>query len=200
MADHYYTKQPNTAHHVNEWTFELKDHTFRFLTDSGVFSKGTVDFGSRVLIDTFTTAGLPEGTLLDVGCGYGPIGLSLAYATKRQVEMVDINERAVSLAQQNATLNHIDAVTIHPSNIYENVLEARYAAIVSNPPIRAGKKVVHTILSGAYERLLSGGSLTIVIQKKQGAPSAQKKMIEVFGNAEVIKKEIGYYIIKSIKE
>ena len=72
MADHYYTKQPNTAHHVNEWTFELKNHTFRFLTDSGVFSKGTVDFGSRVLIDTFTTAGLPEGTLLDVGCGYGP--------------------------------------------------------------------------------------------------------------------------------
>jgi 16S rRNA (guanine1207-N2)-methyltransferase len=200
MADHYYTKQPHAAHHVNEWTFELKNRVFRFATDSGVFSKGTVDFGSRVLIDTFSTENLPEGTVLDIGCGYGPIGLALAYATNRKVEMVDINERAVHLAQQNAALNQLTNVTIHSSNLYEEVLEKNYAAIVSNPPIRAGKKVVHAILAGAYERLLPKGTLTIVIQKKQGAPSAQKKMVEVFGNAEIVAKEKGYYVIKSVKE
>jgi len=153
-----------------------------------------------VLIDTFSTENLPEGTVLDIGCGYGPIGLALAYATNRKVEMVDINERAVHLAQQNAALNQLTNVTIHSSNLYEEVLEKNYAAIVSNPPIRAGKKIVHAILADAYERLLPKGTLTIVIQKKQGAPSAQKKMVEVFGNAEIVAKEKGYYIIKSVKE
>ena len=114
--------------------------------------------------------------------------------------MVDINERAVSLAQGNAKRNQIEHVDIHQSNIYEAVHEETYAAIVSNPPIRAGKKVVHEILTGAYPRLKKGGTLTIVIQKKQGAPSAQKKMEETFGNAEIVTKDKGYYIIKSVKE
>lgn len=160
-----------------------------------------MDYGSRVLIDAFDWEELPdEGKILDVGCGYGPIGLALAFATQRFVEMVDINERAVSLAQGNAKRNQIEHVDIHQSNIYEAVHEETYAAIVSNPPIRAGKKVVHEILTGAYPRLKKGGTLTIVIQKKQGAPSAQKKMEETFGNAEIVTKDKGYYIIKSVKE
>ncbi|MCZ1460361.1 class I SAM-dependent methyltransferase, partial [Enterococcus faecium] len=183
------------------WAFELKGRTFQFVTDSGVFSRETVDYGSRVLIDAFDWEELPdEGKILDVGCGYGPIGLALAFATQRFVEMVDINERAVSLAQGNAKRNQIEHVDIHQSNIYEAVHEETYAAIVSNPPIRAGKKVVHEILTGAYPRLKKGGTLTIVIQKKQGAPSAQKKMEETFGNAEIVTKDKGYYIIKSVKE
>ena len=148
-----------------------------------------MDYGSRVLIDAFDWEELPdEGKILDVGCGYGPIGLALAFATQRFVEMVDINERAVSLAQGNAKRNQIEQVDIHQSNIYEVLHEETYAAIVSNPPIRAGKKVVHEILTGAYPRL------------KQGAPSAQKKMEETFGNAEIVTKDKGYYIIKSVKE
>ena len=134
-----------------------------------------------------------------MGCGYGPIGLSLAYAWHREVEMVDVNERALALAQKNATRNQIENVDIHVSNIYENVHQNQYAAIISNPPIRAGKKVVHTILADSYDLLAPGGTLTVVIQKKQGAPSAQKKMQEVFGNAEILKKDKGYYIIQSIK-
>lgn len=176
MTNHYYSENPDTAHDFEEWPFELKGKIFRFVTDSGVFSRETVDYGSRVLIDAFDWEELPsEGKILDVGCGYGPIGLAIAFASQRMVEMVDINSRAVELAQGNAKRNQIKNVEIHQSNIYEDVQEEGYAAIVSNPPIRAGKKVVHEILTEAYPRLKTGGTLTIVIQKKQGAPSAQKK-------------------------
>ena len=169
------------------------------MTDSGVFSRGIVDYGSRVLIEHFEAEDLPAGTLLDVGCGYGPIGLALAHQTQRPVEMIDVNNRAVELAQENAKRNGIEA-DIHQSNIYETLHQETYAAIISNPPIRAGKKVVHQILIEAEPLLKVGGSLTIVIQKKQGAPSAKSRMEEVFGNAEIVAKDKGYYIIRSIKE
>lgn len=198
MAEHYYTNQPTTSHEFQEFTYHLKGHDLRFVTDSGVFSKNTIDYGSQVLIETFDPEKMPEGTLLDVGCGYGPIGLSLApFVT--EVEMVDINERAVDLAKGNAKRNQIENVTIHPSNLYEEVLHSSYAAVLSNPPVRAGKKVVTEILTGAYPLLKTGGLLTIVLQKKQGAPSAEKKMQEVFGNVEILKRDKGYYILQSIK-
>ena len=196
--NHYFTNQPSTPHDLSEWTFDLKGKRFRFTTDSGVFSKKTVDFGSRVLIDAFTEEGLPEGDILDVGCGYGPIGLSLASQSSRVVEMVDINERAVELAKLNAKHNGVANVDIHVSNIYESV-EGEFAAVLSNPPIRAGKAVVHTILEGAYPLLVEGGTLTVVLQKKQGAPSAAKKMEEVFGNVKTLTKDKGYYILQSVK-
>lgn len=200
MSNHYYSKNPETAHDYVTWEFPLKGKNFRFTTDSNVFSRGTVDFGSRVLIDAFDSTDLPEGPILDVGCGYGPIGLALAFDTNRVVEMLDVNERALALAQKNAEQNGISNVEIHASNIYEQLNHRQYAAIVSNPPIRAGKQVVHQILTQAHPLLFVGGTLTIVIQKKQGAPSAQKKMAEVFGNAEIIHKDKGYYIIQSVKE
>ncbi|EIQ7125644.1 class I SAM-dependent methyltransferase [Enterococcus faecalis] len=200
MANHYYTENPELAHDLESWSFPLRGRTFQFTTDSGIFSRGTVDYGSRVLIDAFEWENLPAGRLLDVGCGYGPIGLSLAAATGRLVEMVDVNQRAVGLAQMNAQRNQITTVDIHSSNVYETLNETTYAAIVSNPPIRAGKKVVHGILTGAFPLLKVGGTLTVVIQKKQGAPSAEKKMAEVFGNVEIVTKDKGYYILRSVKE
>lgn len=200
MSNHYYTEQPDVAHDLEKWSFELKGKSFQFVTDSGVFSRDTVDYGSRVLIDAFTWEELPEGTILDVGCGYGPIGLSLGYASKFPIEMIDVNQRAVGLAEGNAKRNGIEHADIHQSNIYETLNQKEYAAVVSNPPIRAGKKVVHEILTGAYPLLKVGGTLTIVIQKKQGAPSAEKKMLETFGNVEIVTKDKGYYILKSTKE
>lgn len=200
MTDHYYTEKPSTAHDFHQWSFELKGKQFQFVTDSGVFSRETVDFGSRVLIDSFDETNLPEGSLLDVGCGYGPIGLALAYSTGRPVEMIDVNQRAVLLAQGNAERNGITNVDIHQSNIYEELHQVSYSGIVTNPPIRAGKAVVHEILTASFDYLLAGGSLTAVIQKKQGAPSAKKKLEEVFGNCEVVTKEKGYYILRSVKE
>jgi 16S rRNA (guanine1207-N2)-methyltransferase len=200
MTNHYYTENPDLAHDLEQWSFELRGKKFQFLTDSGVFSRNTVDYGSRVLIDAFDWEELPEGKMLDVGCGYGPIGLTLASLSGRTVEMIDVNQRAVTLAQENAKKNQIENVDIHTSNIYADVHEQQYAAIISNPPIRAGKKVVHEILSEAHSLLVTGGTLTVVIQKKQGAPSAEKKMSEVFGNVEIVTKDKGYYILKSVKE
>lgn len=201
MSNHYYTKNPETESKESSWSFRLRDREFRFISDSGVFSKKTVDFGSRLLIESVQLSEEVAGDILDVGCGYGPMGLALAHAyPERLVEMVDVNERAMSLARRNAEANNIRNVKIYESNTYDQVPHGRqFAAIVSNPPIRAGKQVVHRILAEAHGHLLPGGTLTVVIQKKQGAPSAEQKMLEVFGNAEVIARDKGYWIIQSIK-
>lgn len=198
MSDHYYTNQPNAEHHFQEFEFPLRGRRLRFVTDSGVFSKNVVDYGSQVLIATYQPPQNPTGTLLDVGCGYGPVGLSFA-STFPQVEMIDVNERAVGLAQGNAQRNNIENVDIHVSNIYADVHSNSYEAILSNPPVRAGKKVVQEILTGAYPLLQVGGTLTIVLQKKQGAPSAEKLMTATFGNVEILKRDKGYYILQSVK-
>ena len=201
MADHYFTNKPNTESEQSAWTYKLRGHTFKFVTDLGVFSKKTVDFGSRLLIETIDLDTMVEGDILDVGCGYGPMGLSLAKEdSERTVEMVDVNERALGLAKQNASNNRIGNVKIHVSDIYQQVEGDSFAAIISNPPIRAGKKVVHEILTGSFPRLKSQGTVTIVVQKKQGAPSAKEKMEETFGNAKVITKDKGYWIIQSTKK
>ena len=201
MSNHYYTKNPETESKEASWTFPLRGREFRFISDSGVFSKKTVDFGSRLLIETFRLNEEVAGDILDVGCGYGPMGLALAHAyPARLVEMVDVNERAMSLARRNAEANNIRNVKVYESNTYDQVPEERqFAAIVSNPPIRAGKQVVHCILSEAHTHLLLGGTLTVVIQKKQGAPSAEQKMLDVFGNVAVIARNKGYWIIQSVK-
>ena len=195
---HYYTNNVDAKSDEKSFSFGLKGNTFKFITDIGVFSKKEVDFGSRLLIESFEEPNV-EGNLLDVGCGYGPIGLSLAKSyTNRTVEMVDVNHRALELAKKNAVHNNVNNVNIHESSCYENVV-GQFASIISNPPIRAGKEVVHTILSDAHNLLIDNGTLWIVIQKKQGAPSAMKKMEEVFGNCEVVKRTKGYYILMSKK-
>ncbi|MBT2732661.1 class I SAM-dependent methyltransferase [Carnobacterium sp. ISL-102] len=200
MSDHYFTNNPNAVSETAAWTYTLRGREFKFVTDAGVFSKKTVDFGSRLLIETLDFSEMIPGDILDVGCGYGPMGLALAKEdSERKVEMVDINERALGLAKQNASNNRLSNVLIHTSDIYESVEGKEFAAIVSNPPIRAGKNVVHGILTGAFDLLKNGGTLTIVIQKKQGAPSAKAKMEETFGNAQVIVKDKGYWIIQSFK-
>ncbi|MGY3778321.1 class I SAM-dependent methyltransferase [Isobaculum melis] len=201
MSDHYYTNTPSAKHQLDKWQYQLRNKTFTFYTDSGVFSKKTVDFGSRLLIEILDFEGLVSGNILDVGCGYGPMGLAVAKENpERTVEMVDVNLRAIELATKNAIENQLFNTNIHESSVYEQVAGESFALIISNPPIRAGKKVVHAILEGAYQLLAVGGKLVIVIQKKQGAPSAQQKMADTFGNAEIIKKDKGYFIIESVKE
>ncbi|MFD3449217.1 class I SAM-dependent methyltransferase [Microbacteriaceae bacterium 4G12] len=198
MADHYFSNNPTSKSERKRWTYELKGSPFTFLSDHGVFSKSEVDFGSRLLIETFVSPDV-EGGFLDVGCGYGPIGISLAkHFGQRHVDMIDVNERALELAKENAALNNVKNVSIYESYIYGDV-NGQYAAILSNPPIRAGKQVVHEILEKANEYLLPGGELWIVIQKKQGAPSALAKLEEIYSAVEVVEKKKGYYIIKSKK-
>ena len=196
MSKMYYAENPDAAHDIHELRVELLGEKMTFLTDAGVFSKKMVDFGSQLLLKCLE---VNQGeTVLDVGCGYGPLGLSLAKAYGVQVTMVDINNRALDLARQNAERNKVEA-TIFQSNIYEQV-KGNFDHVISNPPIRAGKQVVHEIIEKSKDFLEAGGDLTIVIQKKQGAPSAKSKMEEVFGNCEIVKKDKGYYILRSVKE
>lgn len=191
----YYAENPDSAHDIHELKVTLLGQSFTFLTDSGVFSKKMVDYGSQVLLNTLD---FEKGkTLLDLGCGYGPLGISLAKVQGVKPTMVDINNRAIDLAKQNGQKNGVEA-DIFQSNIYEKV-NGTFDYIISNPPIRAGKQVVHTIISESINYLKVGGNLTIVIQKKQGGPSAKAKMEEVFGNVEILKRDKGYYILRSEK-
>ncbi|MCO4511407.1 16S RNA methylase RsmC [Streptococcus infantarius subsp. infantarius] len=191
----YYAENPDSAHDIHELKVTLLGQSFTFLTDSGVFSKKMVDYGSQVLLNTLD---FEKGkTLLDLGCGYGPLGISLAKVQGVKPTMVDINNRAIDLAKQNGQKNGVEA-DIFQSNIYEKV-NGTFDYIISNPPIRAGKQVVHTIISESINYLKVDGNLTIVIQKKQGAPSAKAKMEEVFGNVEILKRDKGYYILRSEK-
>ena len=195
MSKMYYDEHPDAQHDIHELHVVLLGERMNFLTDAGVFSKKMIDFGSQVLLSCL--AFQPGETVLDVGCGYGPLGLSLAKAQGVHATMVDVNTRALDLARKNAAFNQVEA-TIFQSNVYDQV-EGCFDHIISNPPIRAGKKVVHEVLSGSFDHLKPGGDLTIVIQKKQGAPSAKAKMEEVFGNCEILKKDKGYYILRSEK-
>ncbi|HFI0101476.1 TPA: class I SAM-dependent methyltransferase [Streptococcus suis] len=196
MSNMYYEKNPTVAHDIHEIHVNLLDTPMSFMTDAGVFSKKMVDYGSQVLLKTLHFE--KGASVLDVGCGYGPIGLTLAKVFSTKTTLIDINSRALELAEKNAEKNGISA-TIFQSDVYEAV-EGTFDYVISNPPIRAGKSVVHEVITGAKDHLNTGGSLTIVIQKKQGAPSAKKRMEEVFGNCQILKKDKGYYILESVKE
>ncbi len=192
----YYAENPDAAHDIHDLRVELLGQKMTFLTDAGVFSKKMVDFGSQLLLKCLE---VERGErVLDVGCGYGPLGISLVKAYGVQATMVDINNRALDLARKNAERNQVSA-TIFQSNIYEQV-EGKFDHVISNPPIRAGKQVVHEIIEKSRGFLKDGGDLIIVIQKKQGAPSAKSKMEDTFGNCEIVKKDKGYYILRSVKE
>ncbi|GGA51514.1 class I SAM-dependent methyltransferase [Paenibacillus physcomitrellae] len=199
MADHYYSSKPETAHDRRTIETVLRGRKFRFTSDAGVFSKQGVDYGSKVLIEAMEIGDRDQ--VLDVGCGYGPIGLSAAVmASSGHVTMIDVNERAVGLAAENAKANGISNVTALQSDIYTNVPEVeKFDVILTNPPIRAGKSVVHSVFEGAYARLKQGGSLWIVIQKKQGAPSAKEKLEQLFRSVEEVTKDKGYRIFKAVK-
>lgn len=200
MTEYYYTQNPEVLHDKRQWQFTLLNQNLTFNSDNGVFSKATVDFGTRTLLEALNLKEF-TGEVLDVGCGYGPIGLAIAKAVPEiHVDLVDVNLRALDLCKENAEQNNIHNVTIWESDTYDKVEKTTYQTVVSNPPVRAGKSVVTKILVEAKNHLQVGGSLIIVLQKKQGAPSAKKKMEQVFGNAEIIHKQKGYYIIKSVKE
>lgn len=200
LSEHYYSKTPSSSHNPQTWNFTLRGNELTFTTDSGVFSKREVDFGSRLLIETFAEP-MIDGDILDIGCGYGPIGLAVAKSfPNRKVEMIDINERAIELAEKNKQVNQVHNAVIYQSDLFEKVGAKRFAAILTNPPIRAGKKVVYSIFEQSVAHLLPNGELWVVIQKKQGAPSAIEKLQSLFAEVEVVTKKKGYYIIKAKKD
>lgn len=199
MSEHYYSRTQNVESEPKYWNAEIRNTKLRFKTDNGVFSKREIDFGSRLLVETFVMPDL-AGDILDVGCGYGPIGLTIAKNwSDRKVYMVDVNTRALQLAKDNRELNGIQNASIKESDCLSSVKDQRFAVILTNPPIRAGKRVVHTIYEQSHECLLPEGELWVVIQKKQGAPSTIEKLSNLYKEVEVVAKKKGYFIIKAVK-
>ncbi|MCT8136423.1 class I SAM-dependent methyltransferase [Anaerobacillus sp. CMMVII] len=199
MSNHYYSEKPTVESSRRKWESQLRGMKMQFTSDAGVFSKKEVDFGTQLLLETYR---FPEsgGNILDVGCGYGPIGLTLAKESpESSFVLVDVNERALELAELNAKLNSIDNVTVKKSNLLSALVGETFSSILSNPPIRAGKKVVHQLFEDAYTHLSDQGELWIVIQKKQGAPSAIEKLESLFAKVVVEKKSKGYFIISAKK-
>lgn len=193
---HYFTDNTDLKSEQSQFIFRFHKYDLLFTSDNGVFSKSMIDYGSRVLLDNIEITN--EKTFLDVGCGYGTFGICLNKVYSHlNVDMVDVNDRALELAKLNAKNNNIHA-NIYKSFVYENV-QGSYDVIVTNPPVRAGKEVVTTILQESIEHLNENGSLWVILQKKQGAPSAKKKMEEVFGNCEIVKRDKGYYLLHSVK-
>ncbi|CAL27110.1 class I SAM-dependent methyltransferase [Staphylococcus carnosus] len=197
---HYYDEDPEVASQREDFKYRYQQNELKLATDSGVFSKGKIDYGSDLLLRTFLKEHPPgpSKTIIDVGCGYGPIGLMIAKVSPHhKVILLDVNHRALDLAKENSEKNHIDNAVIQESDGLAEIPDDSADMIVTNPPIRAGKSVVHGILEDAYSKLKKDGELYVVIQKKQGMPSAKKKMEAVFGNVETLAKDKGYYILKS---
>lgn len=194
---HYFENDESVISEPATITYDFQGKHLIYTTDHGVFSRQRLDFGSRVLMDSIDIGNAKS--MLDVGCGYGTMGIALKSVHEDlQVLMTDVNKRAISLAKENIKCNNLKGIDVIESDVYENVHDT-YDLVISNPPIRAGKKVVSAIISGSYDHLNKGGRLVIVIQKKQGAPSAKKLMEDIFGNATVINREKGYYILQSYK-
>ena len=154
---------------VKKTTCMVLGNKFTFLTDNGVFSKDGLDFGSRLLLESIPLEEV-GGKILDMGCGYGVFGIVISKLTSAHVDMVDVNLRALHLATRNAKENGVSNVSIFESNVYQNV-SSKYSSIVTNPPIRAGKKVVYDIVMNAKNYLEDDGKLFLVIRKEQGAKS-----------------------------
>ena len=200
MSDHYYTKLPESEMITETKEVFLRQQHLTFTTSSGVFSKKGIDFGTKELIETFEPPTI-YGDFLDLGCGYGPVGITLAKAyPERNITMVDINERALMLARNNALNNGVEHAEIFNSQGFDTLENRSFAAIVTNPPIRAGKKVIYPMMENAYNHLLSHGELWVVIQKKQGAPSLIKFLSSFFQEVKEVKRNKGYFIIRARKD
>ncbi len=187
---HYFEVHPTSKSSRKTIKVFINDEPFTFVTDNDVFSKNGLDFGTRTLLESLDLNKI-DGHILDFGCGYGPIGIYLAKHHK-QVDMLDINERALSLACDNALQNGVD-VTIFASDIYDKVTQ-KYDYIITNPPIRVGKTILLKILFEAQNYLVPNGHLIFVVHKDQGAKTLVKLMAEKY-EVNVINKSKGFYVI-----
>lgn len=196
---HYFQDDPNLATNIKTISFEVNGLTMKLFTDNGVFSKNRVDEGSLAFLRVLLPLDLGNN-ILDLGCGYGTIGLTIAVAKKKaRVTLADVNTRALELCKKNADAYALSQrVTILQSDIYEKI-EGPYDSIVVNPPIRAGKVVTYRMYEEAKQYLIDGGSLYLVIRKAQGAESAAKYIESIFGNITLLDRHKGYHIYQARK-
>lgn len=194
---HYYTDNSELVSKREKFEYYFDNEKFSFTTDNGVFSKKNVDYGSYLLIKNTYKLNLGK-QVLDLGCGYGPIGIILKYFNKElEVSMVDVNSRAIELARENCLNNKVTNDIYLEDNILN--LKNNFDSIILNPPIRAGKKVIFDLYEKSFMKLNDKGSLYIVIQKKQGYESSKKKLETIFTEVKVLDKDKGYFILKAQK-
>lgn len=187
---YYFTNDENLKSEINKISVNINNLPFLFYTDNGVFSKKGLDFGTRSLLESLDGI---SGEVLDLGCGYGPIGIYLAKEYEVNVDMVDVNRRSIDLALKNATLNNVK-VNVFESDGYTNITKT-YDYIITNPPIRVGKTILYKLLFEAKDHLKPTGQLWLVINKDQGAKSLVNDLMKEY-RVEVINKNKGFYIIK----
>ena len=195
---HYFENDMNLKSKIRELSYKYNSSFFMFYSDNGVFSKNSIDFGSRLLLETYFEENLTNKRVLDVGCGYGFLGIMIGNITDSYVEMVDINKRAVHITNMNIKRYKDFKGKTYVSDGYSAVLD-KYDIIITNPPIRVGKDKVLQILLGAFDHLEKDGLLYYVIRKDQGALSIKKILEENGIQVNVINRDKGYFIFKANK-
>ncbi len=196
---HYFTNDNNLVSETRELTYKYDSFSFTFLSDNGVFSKKYLDFGSKLLLETYLKNETESLKVLDVGCGYGFIGAVISVVNGSYVDMIDVNKRAVHLAKRNTKKLKGFNGSVFESDAYENVND-RYDIVITNPPIRVGKEKVLEILLGAFDHMNDNGRLYFVIRKDQGALSVKKRLEENKCEIETINKDKGYFIYRAIRK
>lgn len=195
--DHYYTKDPSSESKPVQARYRFRGHEFTLWSDAGVFSKGELDPGTDILLNA-----LPEniqGAVLDLGCGWGPVGISLSVLYPDcHVTFTDINNRALSLSQRNADEHHVSGEFVQ-SDGFENI-NGVFDLIITNPPIRAGKQTIYKMFADSVAHLSATGALYIVIRKQQGAPSAVKYLSTLFTSVTIVERSGGYWVIRCSQE
>lgn len=191
MSEQYFARDPQSSHDTRRLEVVFQGVLFQFETDAGVFSRDGLDFGSQLLLTTV----LPQlsGRVLDLGCGWGPVG-TIAGKLKPELDLVvtDINTRAVELARQNLARNGVAAELTAGDGL--KALEGCFDWILLNPPIRAGKQTVFDMYRQSAERLREGGALAIVIRKQQGALSSRDCLAGLFDQVTLANRKKGYHI------
>ena len=197
MNDHYYTREPGSESRPAVCVFSYRGKDLRFRTDSGVFSRGELDPGTKLLMDALP-ADL-SGDILDLGCGWGPIGIGVkAVFPQTRVWMADVNLRALSLSRENAERNGVQ-VTCVESDGFAGVSDLPFDAVITNPPIRAGKQTIYRLFAEACSHLRPSGSLFLVIRKQQGAESCMRYLQTIFSSVERLNRSGGYWVLKGSK-
>ena len=192
MTEHYYSEKQTSELRITEIEVKLRGDILKFYTGSGVFSIGRIDKGSVLLIEKCLIE--DNWKILDLGCGYGAVGVALAKAFPSiQVLMSDVNKRAIKLSRMNLKLNKIENATLKHSDLYSKI-EGKFDTIITNPPQSTGKDVCFKIIEDAKEHLEKGGLLQLVARHNKGGKMLEKKMREVFGNVKDIAKKGGYRV------
>ncbi|MBO4540664.1 MAG: class I SAM-dependent methyltransferase [Bacilli bacterium] len=191
----YFDNDPSLPHQNIQQRFALLGENFTLESDRGVFSKEGLDDGTRLLLETIAKAHLGR-TILDLGCGIGSLGLLLAhFDPERVITLADVNQRALELCKRNAeSLGVGGRCDIRESDVYSNITST-YDTIVTNPPIRAGKRVTYAMYAGALSHLNEDGRLILVIRKKQGADSCQAYLESLFSSVEKVASKKGYRVL-----